>query len=65
MPNADLITFRKGDTLFSFLRSGDIYEFIHENYIINLFQGSPKEGSANNIYLRVFGGDRGTECFPC
>lgn len=48
------ITFEKGESTYSFLPSGDIFEFTYRDFMINEFQGSPKEGSANNIWLRIY-----------
>ena len=56
-------TFHKGKSRFSFLPSGDISEFSQEGVMINGFQGSPKEGSENNIWLRIYGKD-GIQFFP-
>lgn len=52
--NTDYIEFIEGDSRFSFLPSGDIFEFTYGNFLINQFQGSAKEGSANNIWLRIY-----------
>lgn len=52
--NTDYIIFQKDESKFSFLLSGDIFEFTFGNYLINQFQGSAKEGSANNIWLRIY-----------
>jgi cellobiose phosphorylase len=51
----ELITFAKGDTRCSFLPTGDIYEFTSGAFMLNEFQGNPVDGSANNIYLRIYG----------
>jgi len=48
------ISFDLGNTIFSFLDTGDIFDFSFKGIMINQFRGSPKEGSANNIYLRVY-----------
>lgn len=57
------ITFQKGKSTYSFLPSGDIFEFTFENFLINQFQGSGKEGSANNIWLRIYKADT-LEVYP-
>ncbi len=54
----EYINFEKQDTVYSFLPTGDIYEFLHKYYMINQFQGSVSQGSANNIYLRVYEGEK-------
>ncbi len=50
----NLITFKKDDLEFKFLDTGDIFEIVKGNVMINLFRGNPKEGSLNNIYLRIY-----------
>lgn len=55
--NTNYITINKGESSFSFLPSGDIFEFTYGNHMINQFHGSPKEGSANNIWLRIYSSD--------
>lgn len=52
--NDDIIMFGKGEYVYSFLSTGDIFEFTCGNFLINEFQGSAMEGSANNIYLRIY-----------
>ncbi len=53
-----LLAFRKSDSLFAFLPSGDISEFRAGHYMLNEFRGSPCGGSANNIWLRIYGGGK-------
>lgn len=53
--NTHFLTFPRGNTSFSFLPSGDIFEFTQDGFLINGFQGCAKEGSANNIWLRIYG----------
>lgn len=55
--NTDYLMYQQGQSNFSFLPSGDIFEFTYESFLINQFQGSAKEGSANNIWLRVYNED--------
>lgn len=38
---------------YTFLPTGDIFTFIRENFLINQFRGNAKDGSVNNIYLRI------------
>lgn len=56
-PDFKFITFKKDNMEFKFLDTGDIFEILHGNIMINLFNGVPKEGSLNNIYLRIYGGE--------
>lgn len=51
--HSNLISFSRGNFRYSFLPTGDIFEFSHAEVLINQFQGNPADGSANNIYLRV------------
>lgn len=39
---------------YSFLPTGDIYLFTHGNTMINGYIGNKKDGSANNIWLRIY-----------
>lgn len=55
--NNNCIDFRRGESTFSFLPTGDIFEFTSGPFMINQFQGSAKEGSANNIWLRIYKDD--------
>ena len=48
------ITVSKGNTAFNFLETGDIFEILSGNIMINMFNGTYKEGSLNNIYLRIY-----------
>lgn len=52
--NTNYIMFQQGESTFSFLPSGDIFEFTFGSFLVNQFQGSAKEGSANNIWLRIY-----------
>lgn len=61
--NTQYITFKQGESNFSFLPSGDIFEFTQEHFMVNQFQGSTKEGSANNIWLRIYKEDN-LEVYP-
>ncbi len=48
------ITLKNGNSNFSFLPGGDSFEWIHESIMINAFRGNTLNGSANNIYLRIY-----------
>lgn len=39
---------------FTFLPDGDIFEFMSGSFLVNQLQGNPLDGSANNIYLRIY-----------
>lgn len=43
-----------GDARFSFLDTGDIFEFTSAGCLLNSLLGNPKDGSANNIWLRFY-----------
>ncbi len=57
------LKFERQDSCFTFLPSGDIYTFTHHNLLVNDFIGSLLEGSANNIWLRIYRKD-GLRSFP-
>lgn len=52
--NVKLVSFKKKDTQFDFLPSGDVFQFLSKDILINQFLGNTLTGSANNIYLRVY-----------
>lgn len=56
-PDFEFLTFEKDDMVFKFLKSGDIFEILHKDIMINMFNGTFRDGSLNNIYLRVYGSD--------
>lgn len=62
--NTNYIKFQRGESTFCFIPSGDIFEFTYENFLINQFQGSAKEGSANNIWLRIYQDDGKIKVYP-
>ena len=43
-----------GETMFSFLQSGDLFEITHGQAMINQIRGNLVDGSMNNIYLRIY-----------
>ena len=48
------LVFQYGDAEYSFLSSGDVYQFMNGEVLVNEFVGSLKEGSANNLWLRIY-----------
>ena len=48
-----LLTICKGDARYSFLETGDIYEFQKGYMMINQFMGNMTDGAISNIYLRI------------
>lgn len=51
------INLTSGETTFSFLQSGDLFEITHGDVMINQIRGNLVDGSMNNIYLRVYDKD--------
>lgn len=51
---SDSIRFQCGDMIYSFLPTGDIELFTHGRTMINGYIGNAKDGSANNIWLRIY-----------
>lgn len=47
------VAFQKGNAQYVFFPTGDIYQFTAGGLLLNDFIGSLKEGSANNLWLRV------------
>ncbi len=51
---------RQNEMLYRFLPSGDIFSFTcgssQGTFLINQFRGNVKDGSSNNIYLRIYDG---------
>ncbi len=50
----NLIELKAGKTSYCFLPTGDIFEFNHNGIMLNGFHGNSKDGSPNNIYLRIY-----------
>lgn len=63
MENNRLITFQCGECNYQFLATGDVYAFTCDQYIINQFRGNARDGSLNNIYLRIYEED-GIHAYP-
>lgn len=57
-PICDFYEYNYAKTCFRFLPSGDIFDFSYGNVMLNQFRGNPRDGSANNIYLRIYKKDR-------
>lgn len=51
------------DCRYTFLPTGDIFTFIQNGILINQFRGNARDGSVNNIYLRVHNHE-GCACYP-
>lgn len=49
-----IVTLEFGNTRCEFLHTGDVYQFISKDILINQRLGNAIDGSLNNIYLRVF-----------
>ncbi len=54
------LRFCKQSMEFTFLPDGDIFEFMSGSVLINQFQGNSVDGSANNIYLRIYQNEEDT-----
>lgn len=48
------IRYQCQNTVYSFLTTGDVYSFEAGLIMLNGFTGSKKEGSANNLWLRIY-----------
>ncbi|MBQ7840300.1 MAG: cellobiose phosphorylase [Lachnospiraceae bacterium] len=57
------ITFPQGSCRYRFLSTGDVFTFTSGAFLVNQFRGNAKDGSANNIYLRIYGED-GISVYP-
>lgn len=51
------------DGCYTFLPTGDVFTFIQGGILINQFRGNVKDGSVNNIYLRVYH-ENGIQHYP-
>lgn len=50
----EFIPLASDELSFQFIPTGDIFEITSGSFFINQFRGNAKDGSANNIYLRIF-----------
>ncbi len=53
----NLYVFQQGKTSYRFLPTGDIFDITHNGIMMNAFRGNAKDGSPNNIYLRIYRDD--------
>ncbi len=51
------------DCCYTFLPTGDIFTFTQGGILINQFRGNAKDGSLNNIYLRIYH-EQGHSSYP-
>ena len=51
------IDVKQDKMMYRFLPSGDIFTFTYDKFLVNQLRGNVKDGSANNIYLRIYDGD--------
>lgn len=58
------LTIQQKDTTYSFLPTGDVFTFLHKNFLINQFRGNVLDGSVNNIYLRIYKENTPPEIYP-
>lgn len=57
------LTFSQDDVTYRFLPGGDVFTFTNGSLLANQFRGNPKDGSVNNIYLRIYKKD-GIQAYP-
>lgn len=50
----NLYVFQQGKTIYRFLPTGDIFDITQGGIMMNAFRGNAKDGSPNNIYLRIY-----------
>ncbi|MCO7174837.1 GH36-type glycosyl hydrolase domain-containing protein [Sporolactobacillus kofuensis] len=53
-----LMQIKNGQTTFRFLPSGDVFDLMNDDVMVNQVRSNVPDGSLNNIYLRVFQEDR-------
>lgn len=58
------IQLKKDQTNFKFLPTGDIFEAYHHDVMINQVKSNPIDGSMNNIFLRVYKGEKIEAVYP-
>ena len=51
------------DYCYTFLPTGDVFTFTQGGILINQFRGNAKDGSLNNIYLRIYH-EHGSSSYP-
>lgn len=51
--NNQFLTFSQGSSQYRFLPTGDVFTFTNGPFLANQFRGNIKDGSVNNIYLRI------------
>lgn len=51
------IHLKNGNSSFTFLSSGDRFEWLHDSVMINSFRGNQVSGSPGNLYLRIYHGE--------
>lgn len=51
------------DCCYTFLPTGDIFTFTQHGILVNQFRGNAKDGSVNNIYLRIHN-HKDRACYP-
>lgn len=52
--NNKIVTLEAKNTKCEFLHTGDVYQFVNNDILINQRLGNAMDGSINNIYLRVY-----------
>lgn len=63
LQNNRFITISHKDRCYQFLQTGDIFSFSDGPFMVNQLYGNAKDGSMNNIYLRVYRSET-PEVFP-
>ena len=58
-----VFSFQKGAANYTFLQTGDIYEFGNGYMMVNQFMGNMTDGAISNIYLRIHKSD-GVAVYP-
>lgn len=57
------ITLSQDNCTYRFLPGGDVFTFTNGTFLANQFRGNAKDGSVNNIYLRIYK-DSGISFYP-
>lgn len=58
------LSLTQGDAAYTFLPTGDVFTFKQGHFLINQLRGNAKDGSVNNIYLRIHT-PNGPISYPC